>query len=99
MHHVGNYDEFSCIDCSLQYYDENEDYREAIKLNYTPWLQPASEQYRPSDHCLSAKLVPTFADRGCDVDSASDPHGRILGFLYPERYFSIQVAPQLSSRG
>jgi hypothetical protein len=29
----------------------------------TPWLQSASELYRPSDHRLSAKLVPTFADR------------------------------------
>jgi hypothetical protein len=30
----------------------------------TPWSEPASELYRPSDRCLSAKLVPTFADRG-----------------------------------
>jgi hypothetical protein len=28
--------------------------------------------------------VPTFADRGCRVVSATDPHGRILGFLDPE---------------
>jgi hypothetical protein len=27
----------------------------------------ASELYRPSDHLLSAKLVPTFADRGYHV--------------------------------
>jgi hypothetical protein len=25
---------------------------------------------------LSAKLVPTFADRGCSVVSATDPYGR-----------------------
>jgi hypothetical protein len=25
---------------------------------------------------LSAKLVPTFADRGCHVVSATDPYGR-----------------------
>jgi hypothetical protein len=31
--------------------------------------------YRPSDHSLSAKLVPTFADRGCHVVSTTDPHG------------------------
>jgi hypothetical protein len=30
MHHVGNYEEFSCIDSSLQYYNENEDCGEAI---------------------------------------------------------------------
>jgi hypothetical protein len=27
-----------------------------------PWTESASELYRPSDHRLSAKLVPTFAD-------------------------------------
>jgi hypothetical protein len=26
----------------------------------TPWPQSASELYRPSNRCLSAKLVPTF---------------------------------------
>jgi hypothetical protein len=30
---------------------------------------------------LSAKLVPTFTDRGCRVVSAMDPQARILGFL------------------
>jgi hypothetical protein len=29
-----------------------------------------------SDRRLSAKLVQTFADRGCCVVSARDPHGR-----------------------
>jgi hypothetical protein len=28
--------------------------------------------------------VPTLADRGCRVVSATDPHGRNLGFLDPE---------------
>jgi hypothetical protein len=41
-----------------------------------------SEIYRPSDCRLSAKLAPTFTDRGCHVVSATDPYGRILGFLY-----------------
>jgi hypothetical protein len=36
----------------------------------------ASELYRPSDRRMSAKLVPTFADRECRVVSATDPHGR-----------------------
>jgi hypothetical protein len=63
-----------------------------LKLQ-TPWLYSASELYRPSGRRLSSKLVSTFADRGCRVVSAIDTHGRILS-----RYFSIQVAPQLSSR-
>jgi hypothetical protein len=33
-------------------------------------------QSRPSDRSLSAKLVPTLAERGCCVVSATDPHGR-----------------------
>jgi hypothetical protein len=35
-----------------------------------------SELYRLSDRLLSAKLVPTFAGRGCRVVSATDPPGR-----------------------
>jgi hypothetical protein len=31
---------------------------------------------RPSDRRLSAKLLPTFRERGCRVVSATDPHGR-----------------------
>jgi hypothetical protein len=30
----------------------------------TPWPESASELYRQSERRLSAKLVPTFADRG-----------------------------------
>jgi hypothetical protein len=33
---------------------------------------------------MSAKLVPTFADRECRVVSATDIRGRILGFLDTE---------------
>jgi hypothetical protein len=39
-------------------------------------LWSASELYRPSDRRMSAKLVPTFAGRGCRVVSATDPYGR-----------------------
>jgi hypothetical protein len=53
----------------------------------------------PSDRCLSTKLVPTFADRGCHVVRGSDPYGRILGFLDRIHYFFFQVASQLYSRG
>jgi hypothetical protein len=55
----------------------------------TPWSESASELYRPSDRRLSAKWLPTFADRGCHVVSVTDPYGRILGFLARSRYFSI----------
>jgi hypothetical protein len=41
--------------------------RSHIQLNSTLWPESASELYRPSDRRLSAKLVPTFADRGCHV--------------------------------
>jgi hypothetical protein len=52
-----------------------------IKKKKTPWLQSASEQYRPNDRRLSPKLVPNFADRRCRVVSETDPYGHILGFL------------------
>jgi hypothetical protein len=42
----------------------------------TPRPESASELYRPSDRRLSAKLVPTLAERGCCVVSATDFHGR-----------------------
>jgi hypothetical protein len=68
--------------------------------NLTPWPQSASELYRPRDHCLSTKLVPTFANRGCNMVSVTVPYGRILGFLGWSRYFFFQVARQLYySRG
>jgi hypothetical protein len=51
------------------------------KKKKPPWPESASELYRPSDRLLSAKLVPTFVDRGCHVVSVKDPYGRILGFL------------------
>jgi hypothetical protein len=54
---------------------------------------------RPSDRRLSAKSLPTCADRGCHVISVTDPSDRILGFLDRSRYFFYQVAPQLYSRG
>jgi hypothetical protein len=49
-------------------------------LSKSPWPESASGLYRPSDRRLSAKLVPTFTDRGCSVVIVSDPYGRILSF-------------------
>jgi hypothetical protein len=64
----------------------------------TPWLESVNELYGPSDRSLSAKLVLTFADKGCHVvcDGSLRPY---LGFLDRSRYFLFQVAPQLYSRG
>jgi hypothetical protein len=56
----------------------------------TPWSESVSELYRLSDRRLSAKLLPTFVDRGCHVVSVTDPYGRIIGFLDRSRYFSIK---------
>jgi hypothetical protein len=71
------------------------------KPNPVPLRPPQipSELYRPSNRRLSAKLVPTFADRGYRVVSATDTHGRILGFLDRSDNYFFQVAPQLYSRG
>jgi hypothetical protein len=44
-------------------------------------------------------LVGEVSVCGCRVVSATDPHGRILGFLDRSRYYLFQVAPQLYSRG
>jgi hypothetical protein len=65
----------------------------------TPWPESANELYPQSDCSLSAKLVPTFSDRGCQVVSVTDLYGRILGFLDRNRYFFFQVLPQFYSRG
>jgi hypothetical protein len=65
----------------------------------TPWPQSVSELYRPSDRCLLANLVPTFANRGYCVVSTTDPYGRILGFQDRSPYYFFQVVPQLYSRG
>jgi hypothetical protein len=56
------------------------------QITITPWL-------------WSAKFVPTFADRGCQVVSVADPYGRNLRFFDRSRYFFFQVDPQLYSRG
>jgi hypothetical protein len=64
-----------------------------------PWTESESELYRPGDRPLSAKLVPTFVNRGCHKVSVTDPYGRNLGFRDRSRYFFFKVAPQLYSRG
>jgi hypothetical protein len=73
--------------------------KEERSFHKTLWSVSASELYRPNDRRLSAKLLPTFAIRGCHVVSLTDPLGRILGFLDRSRYVFFQVAPQLHPRG
>jgi hypothetical protein len=48
---------------------------------------------------LFGEVSVNFFDREYLMVSATDPHGRILGFLYWRLYFFFQVAPQLYSRG
>jgi hypothetical protein len=69
------------------------------KNQQTPWSEFASELYLPTYRLLSEKLVPTFADRGRNVVTVADPYSRILIFLDRSRYFFLQVASQLYSRG
>jgi hypothetical protein len=52
------------------------------QTNKTNSVALVSERTIPTERdCrLSAKLVPTFADAGCCVVSATDPHSHILVF-------------------
>jgi hypothetical protein len=67
------------------------------KPNSVTWVR--ERNVRLSDRRLSAKLEPTFADRGV---RATDPYGRILGFLDRSRYFflssSSSIIPMRLSR-
>jgi hypothetical protein len=58
----------------------------------TPWPEPASELYRPSDRRLSAKLVPTFAERWVSRSQDKDRGSMSLAFrdLSLIRNFGIQ---------
>jgi hypothetical protein len=68
----------------------------ALKENkQTPWPESASQLHRPNDRSLLAKLLPTFAGRGCRVVSETDPYGSILGFQNRSSYVFFQVDPQL----
>jgi hypothetical protein len=67
--------------CTIGEKHKNAEKRMCSYWNFKNWvklrgLQSASELYRPSDRRLLAKLVPTFADRGCRVVRATDSPGR-----------------------
>jgi hypothetical protein len=58
-----------------------------LSIKKSPWPESASKLYRPSDRRLSAKLLPTFAHRGCHAVSVTDPYGRILDFVDRSPFF------------
>jgi hypothetical protein len=51
-----------------------------IFIIYTSLPELASELYQLNGRRLLAKLLPTFAGRGCHMVSITVPYGRILGF-------------------
>jgi hypothetical protein len=60
----------------------------------------ASELYRLIDRHWSQNLLPTFVDRGVSRGQRGGSRTAVNhSFLDRSRYFFIQVAPQLSSRG
>jgi hypothetical protein len=68
-----------------------------LKLNSVAFV---SEQTMLTERPpLVGEVSANFCGRGCPVVSATDPPGRILGFLDRSRYYFFRVAPQLSSRG
>jgi hypothetical protein len=71
-----------------------------LKYAGVPLFMYSSTRERtiPTAACRRS-LVPTFADKGYRVVSATDSHGRILGFLNWRCYFIFQADPQLFSWG
>jgi hypothetical protein len=71
--------------------------------NLTPWRESASALYRPSDRHLSAKLVPSFADRECHGVSVTDPYDswrESASALYPpsDCHLSAKLVPLFVDR-
>jgi hypothetical protein len=53
-----------------------------MKTKQTPWSESASELYRPSDNCLSVKLVLTFADRGASRSQRGGSLTTLISIFY-----------------
>jgi hypothetical protein len=96
------------LSCRLNRCVPNESFlSSSVTKNKCPWgnswqygpLQVASRCPQTELPLMSARLVPAFADRGCQVVGVTDPYGSILAFLDRNRYFLFQVALQLYSRG
>jgi hypothetical protein len=63
-------------------FSQKDTYNFIFFIKKTPGLSPpANYTDRLSDRRLSAKLVPTLADRGCRVVSATKPHGHLFLFF------------------
>jgi hypothetical protein len=62
----------------------------------TLWPQSTSQLYRQSDRRLSTKLLPTFADWGCRVVSATDPYDCILEFFGQEPLIFLPSSSAIS---
>jgi hypothetical protein len=62
-------------------------------------FESASELYRSGDRRRSAKLLPTLADRGCNVVSATSPSDRNFDFLYLEPLLLLPSSSSNCSRG
>jgi hypothetical protein len=92
--------------CQLSYKDErrNNSQGESLKpqvsyqklrLNSVAWVR---ERTIPTERPpLASKVSANFCS--CNVVRVTDPYCRILAFLARSRYFFVQVAPQLNSRG
>jgi hypothetical protein len=76
---VGNSGKYTTVRCDLIF----ETSLFAIVMEYqTKLVALVCEQTIPTERPpLVAKLMPTFADKGCCVVSTMAPHGHILGFL------------------
>jgi hypothetical protein len=61
----------------------------------SPWPESASEQYRPSNCLLSAKLMPTFEDRRYRVVSVTDPLRPYYRFSRPEQLLFISSSSSI----
>jgi hypothetical protein len=72
----------------LYFFNQKQEDEKFLTYNMAPMVsQSASGPYLSSDRLLSVKLVPNFADRGCHMVSAVNPHGRNFDFLNQSRYY------------
>jgi hypothetical protein len=61
-----------------------------LSMDHSKILRGLSLREKYTDREKLVKLVPTFGDREGHVVSLTDPHGRILDFLYCSLYFSLK---------
>jgi hypothetical protein len=78
-----------CLTCNIPFSSSflpSQEIISEVSAQNTNKFRGLSLLYRPKDRRLLAKLVSTFADIKCCMVSATDPHGRILGFLDRSHY-------------